>query len=68
MDENNRIVVSTNAHRNGKLITESTFLHNTKIATSAFNEKTAMEKNKKKSSKRTQNHFNGNDTDDFELS
>ena len=48
MDENNRIVVSTNAHKNGELITKSTFLHNIKIATSAFNEKAAMEKNKKK--------------------
>ena len=68
LDENNCIVVSTNAHKNGELITKSTFLHNTKIATSAFNEKATLEKSKKKSSKRMQDQFNGNDTDDFELS
>ena len=27
-NNNNHIVVSTNAHKNGKMITESTFLHN----------------------------------------
>ena len=40
--------VSTAAHKNGALITQSTFLHNSKLSTSASNEAKVMEKDKKK--------------------
>ena len=40
--------MSTNTHKNGEFITESTFLHDIKFATSSFNEKAAMEKSKRK--------------------
>ena len=43
MDENNYTVVSTDAHKNGTLISQTTFLHNTKIATSAHHEEKARQ-------------------------
>ena len=43
MDENNYTVVSTDAHKNGTLISQTTFLHNTKIATPAHNEEKARQ-------------------------
>ena len=47
MDYCNYTIVSTDAHKNGTLITQSTFLHNTKASTSVFNEAKSMEKDKK---------------------
>ena len=39
MDDNNYTIVSTDAHKHGKLRTETSFLHNTKVACSNFHEK-----------------------------
>ena len=39
MDDNNYTVVSTDAHKHGKLRTETSFLHNTKFACSNHPEK-----------------------------
>ena len=46
MDENNYTIVSTDAHKNGTLISQTTFLHNTKIATSAHHEEKARQKDR----------------------
>ena len=69
MDENNRIIVSTNAHKNSELIPNLHFFIIQKIATSAFNEKAAMEKSKKKAHPRRRKiSFYGNASVDFEIS
>ena len=47
MDDCNYTVMITDAHKGRTLITHSTFLHNTKVSTSAFNEAKAVEKDKK---------------------
>ena len=39
IDENNHVIVRAHTHDSGKLISQSTFLHNTKISSSAINEK-----------------------------
>ena len=39
MDDNNYTVVSTDAHNYGELRTETSFLHNTKVACSNHHEK-----------------------------
>ena len=43
VDEQNRFVLSTASSKNGALVTESTFLHNTKISSSKRNEDKALE-------------------------
>ena len=48
MDDCNYTVMSTDAHKNGTLITQSKFLHNKKVSTSAFNEAKSKEKDKNK--------------------
>ena len=39
VDDNNHVIVRSHPHDAGRLISQSTFLHNTKIASSAINEK-----------------------------
>ena len=43
IDEQNYVVVFANNKKNGRLMTQSTFLHNTKIASSKHNEQKAKE-------------------------
>ena len=38
IDEQNFVIVYTDTHTNGVLVTKKTFLHNTKITTSKINE------------------------------
>ena len=38
IDEKKLVIVNCDGHKNGKLITNSTFLHNTKLNASKFNE------------------------------
>ena len=37
IDEQNYVIVNSDGHKNGKLITNSTFLHNTKLTASKYN-------------------------------
>ena len=48
IDEQNYVVVNTDNAQNGHLMTQATFLHNTKVATSKFHEDKAREKNRTK--------------------
>ena len=48
MDDCSYTVVSTDDHKNETLITQFTYLHNTKVSTSVFNKAKAIEKDKKK--------------------
>lgn len=43
VDEQNRVIVSTARNKNGALVTESTFLHNTKITSSKINKDKALQ-------------------------
>ena len=43
MDENSYNVVSTDDHKNGTLVTETSFLHNTKVSVSNNNEAKTVE-------------------------
>ena len=43
------MIVYTDAHKNGKLITKSTHLHNSKLASSKFHEEKALEKKRERS-------------------
>ena len=45
IDENNRVIIHAHPHDPGVLISQETFLHNTKIAGSAINEIKALDKN-----------------------
>ena len=38
IDEQNYVIVNSDGHKNGKFITNGTFLHNTKLTASKFNE------------------------------
>ena len=53
IDEQNYIVVFTDAHKNGTLVTKGNHLHNTKVTTSKINE------NKMKDKKRDISHVKG---------
>jgi len=53
MDEVNYVIVKANAHKKDNLQVETTFLHNTKVAGSAWNEKKALSK------RRDSNHPRG---------
>ena len=44
--EGNKVVVRSNPHDAGRLVTMTKFLHNTKISSSAINEKRAHEKSR----------------------
>ena len=46
-DEHNYVIVHTDTHKNGKLMTKSAFLHNSKPLTLKFNENKSREKNKR---------------------
>ena len=48
IDENNHIIIRAHAHDKGVLISQSTFLHNTKISSSAINEKKNLDKSRGK--------------------
>ena len=48
IDEQNRVIISVDVHRNGVLISQSTFLHNTKVNTSKINEEKHLEKQRNK--------------------
>ena len=43
IDAQNYVVVYTDSHKNGKLVTKGTFLHNTKLSSSKQNEKKVLE-------------------------
>ena len=53
IDEQNRVIIGCDAHRNGVLTSQSTFLHNTKVTTSKINEEKAL------SQQRNKNHPKG---------
>ena len=48
IDENNYIIIRAHPHDPGILIAQSVFLHNTKISTSAINERKALQKKRGK--------------------
>ena len=48
IDENNMMLIRAHAHDKGILISQETFLHNTKISTSAINEMKALQKSRGK--------------------
>ena len=43
IDERNYFIVHTDSHKNGQLITKSTFLYNTKFSSSKYNEEKLQE-------------------------
>ena len=46
MDKSNYTIVRTGAHKKGTLVTETSFLHNTKVDVSNYNESKAMNNEK----------------------
>ena len=48
IDENNHVIVRAHAHDPGVLISQATFLHNTKITSSSINEMKALDKKRNK--------------------
>ena len=46
IDEQNYVIISTDSHKNGRLITKAYFLHNTKVSTTNINEKKVKEENR----------------------
>ena len=48
IDENNHVIIRAHPHDPGVLISQSTFLHNTKVTGSAINEMKALEKQRGK--------------------
>lgn len=46
IDEQNYVIVKSSQHDKGTLMTKAKFLHNTKIATSAYNEKKSFQKDR----------------------
>ena len=47
IDAQNYIIVYTNGHKNGQLVTKGTFVHNSKLSSSKKNEEQALEKKKR---------------------
>lgn len=52
IDENNHVIIRAHAHDPGILISHATFLHNTKISSSAIMELKALEKNEEGNTQR----------------
>jgi len=48
IDEQNYVIICTDTHKNGKLVTKAFFLHNTKVSTSKINKDKLKENNKSK--------------------
>ena len=61
IDENDHIIVRAHVHDKGVLISQSTFLNNTKISSSAINEMKALQKSRGK------NHSTGQEISHMEI-
>ena len=48
IDENNHVIIRSSPYEKGVLISQSTFLHKTKITSTSINEKKALEKKRDK--------------------